>query len=689
MTYQDAPALTVMGERAAQYASRYGWHVFPLKPGSKVPHGDLVPNGQDDASNDPDTVRRWWAACPEANIGLNLAASGLVALDPDLYKPECGWSEFVADKTLPDTLVQASARGGKHYIYTAEPGAEFRGKLCDGVEIKHKGYIVLAPSRFEGLPYTFETRHPPAPVPAWVPRKGQRPKLSERAAPIDTGATFTSGDGPSQDEVADALSYIDPDLEYSEWLSVLMAIHDEFGTAGLSLADDWSARGNKYQPGLVAEKFKGFQPGGGVSIKHVFHLAKQNGADLGALARKHRGQTISPAKAMAKTLNLVTDKADRPYWNTANAVEILSHHPAWAGVLGFNEFTRRRVVLKPIPGTKTGHGRNLEDDDATAVLSWFNRNGFPKATATVAVAAVHAVARRNSFDPLQDYLKSLTWDGTPRISEWLATYCGAESTDYTREAGRRWLISAIARAFKPGCKADHMLVLEGEQGARKSSALAALAGPEWFSDALPPMNTKDASSYLRGRWIVEVAELEAMRREMDAVKAFISRQVESYRPAYGREEVDEPRRCIFAGTTNKDAWLRDETGGRRFWPVRVGTIDLDAIKRDRGQLWAEAVAAYRTGEDWWMQGDVEAEARKQQGARMADDPWTEDVAAATEGRTEISIREVLGNIGIMPSELKREHSDRVAGLLKRQGWQRQGRVTSGLHKGQARYIAPE
>lgn len=426
------------------------------------------------------------------------------------------------------------------------------------------------------------------------------------------------------------------------------------------------------------------QGGTAEALQDLFNRAKDEGLET---VQRQNGKT-SLAKIMAEELGLVADKTGRPIWNTANAVEVLASHEAWRGVFGFNEFTRRRVLLKPIPGARTGHNRNLEDDDATAVLSWFNRNGFPKATTAVAVAAIHAVSRRNSFDPLKDYLRALSWDGVKRLDGWLTNYCGAEATDYTREVGRRWLISAVARAVKPGCKADHMLVLEGSQGARKSSALAALAGEEWFSDALPPMNTKDASSYLRGRWIVEVAELEAMRREMDAVKAFISRQIESYRPAYGREEVDEPRRCIFAGTTNKDSWLRDETGGRRFWPVKVGKIDLDAIKRDREQIWAEAVAAYRAGERWWLEGEAEAAAQDEQASRMADDPWLDVVAETVRGKSQITIREVFLAMGVVPADMTRKDSDRIAALLKRMDWKREGRVTSGSLKGQAVFISP-
>ncbi len=248
------------------------------------------------------------------------------------------------------------------------------------------------------------------------------------------------------------------------------------------------------------------------------------------------------------------------------------------------------------------------------------------------------------------------------------------------------MVSAVARALDPGCKADHMLVLEGAQGQRKSTALAALAGEDWFSDALPQMGTKDASSYLRGKWIIEIAELEAMRKEMDAIKAFITRQVETFRPAYAREEVYEPRRCVFAGTTNKNDWQRDETGGRRFWPVKVGEIDLAAIERDRDQLWAEAVALFRAGERWWLDGEVAEQAHTEAAERRPDDPWRAEIAKAVEGRIEVTTKAVLGALGVMPSDMTPAMSKRVAQELVALGWERHGRITSGEGKGAARYV---
>lgn len=417
-------------------------------------------------------------------------------------------------------------------------------------------------------------------------------------------------------------------------------------------------------------------------------MAKDNPFDV--IAGRIDGRRISGLTYRHEDLDLIRDDKDRPMWNMANAITLLTDHGDWHGVLAFNKFTVRRVLLRAIPGQGGGtYPRRIEDDDYAAAQAWFNRNGFPRATMEIVMGAVRKVCRHQSFDPLHDYLSGLEWDQTSRLASWLTTYCGAEASAYTSEVGLRWCVSAVARGFKPGCKADHMLVLEGAQGRRKSSALGALAGEEWFSDALPQMGTKDAQSYLRGRWIIEVGELEAMRKEVDAIKAFITRQVETFRPAYGREEVSEPRRCVFAGTTNKDDWQRDETGGRRFWPVKVGVIDVPAIERDRDQLWAEAVALYRSGECWWLEGEVAEQAKAEAAERRPDDPWRADIALAVQGRAEVTAKQVLGEMGVLPSEMTPALSKRVTQELVALGWERAGRVTSGEGKGAARYVPGE
>ena len=208
---------------------------------------------------------------------------------------------------------------------------------------------------------------------------------------------------------------------------------------------------------------------------------------------------------------------------------------------------------------------------------------------------------RCAMHPVRDYLTALVWDGISRLDSWLITYLDAEDTPLIRAIGSRWMISAVARIMQPGAKVDHMLILEGPQGGKKSSALKTLAGAEWFTDELAEIGSKDAAQQMRGIWIIEIAELDAISRaEVSRIKAFLTRTTDRYRPPYERYVVEVPRQCVFAGSVNPETYLRDETGNRRFWPVRCGSIDIDALRHDRDQLWAEAVARYRQGAIWWL-----------------------------------------------------------------------------------------
>jgi predicted P-loop ATPase len=392
-------------------------------------------------------------------------------------------------------------------------------------------------------------------------------------------------------------------------------------------------------------------------------------------------------KADRAALDLILDDKGRPKENIANAIMFLSNDPAFRGVFSYNALAHQRIVNKPVPGEKGGtYPRPLEDYDYTAVQVYLNYDGFPTIGKSVVVDAVCKICRDNSFDPLVDYLCGLKWDGVERLPTMLSTYFSAKQNEYVSEAGRRSMIAAAARGLEPGCKADYMLVLEGPQGLRKSSGLATLAGEQWFSDCLPEMGTKDAQMHLRGRWIIEVAELESMVRRPEKAKVFLTNQIERYRPPYGREDVVEPRRCIFVGTTNRADWQPDETGGRRFWPVKVGKIDLEGLARDRDQLWAEAVARYRQGEKWYMEGEVEQIALKEASARRPEDPWRSDIADIIEGLHEVTTKAILGEMGIAPADMTPALSKRVAKELVSLGWENGGRITSGEFKGAARYV---
>ena len=245
--------------------------------------------------------------------------------------------------------------------------------------------------------------------------------------------------------------------------------------------------------------------------------------------------------------------------------------------------------------------------------------------------AAERACEENRFDPVLDYLASSQWDGQPRLDSWMITHLGADDTPLNRSVGRKMLIAAVRRARQPGCKFDYVVVLEGKQGTGKSTALRILAGDDNFSDQpLLHLETRAQQEAIEGVWIYELSELVGLRRtEIETVKGFLSKMADNARPAYGRFRNDQPRRCIFVGTTNDDEYLRDATGNRRFWPVKTGKIDLAGLQSDRDQLWAEAALYEAKGESLIIPEQLYAAATAQQQERLVRDPWEDELAGVT------------------------------------------------------------
>ena len=381
--------------------------------------------------------------------------------------------------------------------------------------------------------------------------------------------------------------------------------------------------------------------------------------------------------------DLQLDDRDQTIPNLANAALALREAPELVGIVAYDDMLRHALVTRSLPGSRmatVAQARPLQDTDVGAIQEWLQRHELRRIGKDTTHQAVDLIAREHVFHPVRDYLLGLRWDGTPRVGKWLSYHLGAEATPYTAAIGRMFLIAMVARIMRPGCKADYMLVLEGEQGARKSTACAILGGA-WFSDSLPDVTGgKDVAIHINGKWLIEVAEMSALSKaEAGALKSFITRDTERYRPPYGREEIIAPRQCVFIGTTNKTAYLRDETGGRRFWPVRVGQIDTESLAHDRDQLFAEATVAFQANERWWPDGDFErAHIAPEQEKRFEADVWEELVSRFLTGRDKTTVTEVAREgLFIDVPKIGTADQRRIAAIMERLGWVRGERTMHG------------
>lgn len=390
------------------------------------------------------------------------------------------------------------------------------------------------------------------------------------------------------------------------------------------------------------------------------------------------------------TNDVLRAKDGRIVENIPNVVLILAKDPRWEGVFCYNEFERKVFVRKELPWNVQGKvlevPRPLINHDLIHTQMWMQNDKFGGGMWTVGADAVHAgihiMAQQEKYHPIKEIFEALPeWDGVPRVNTWLTDIVGAEDNTYTRLVGKMFLLGMYRRIYFPGCKMDYMLILEGAQGLGKSTLCQALGFGEGYGVAqFKSLESVDTSIFIRNKWVVEFGEMHALRKaEVNELKLWLVKEVEDYRPKYGRTNEHEPRQCVFIGTSNASEYLNDPTGGRRFWPVHCAKIDLEKFLEIRAQLWAEVIVLAASGEDHFPSPEIEAEHfSPQQKLRMVEDPWEPLIFPSVERMNRVTQTMICSKVGIQPGKLDFFTDNRIKAIFAKHKWTR-GKGKEGVY----------
>ena len=663
------------------YASK-GWKVFPVTPNQKRPLTALAPQGYKNATSDPAIIEQWWTEYPTANIGLNLAASGLVCVDVDSYKEDCAFGSLKETHELPETLSQRSARGGTHYLFKSPTDAEYPGILGAGIDVKYKGYILLTPSTFDEGVYSWINDFTLADAPDWL----LTAKLDRLTGNDPKTSIPTKVFAPRP--LLDPIRLKDEASKGINWHNNVLRLVAHMVACGATDLDIHATTDALTLDGYTVAQTRR-------EVHSMVEGARRQ--DFGNAVSRGRQGSVTSFEGLQR------DRSGNPTCNHSNIVALLTNHPDWNNVFVTDTFDHVKKVLKPLPHDGYSKAdfkpRQLVDNDYTKVCIWLNDHGIISVQKSTVIDAVQAVCAQQTFNPLDDYfrhIQKLHSKDDDLLDSWMTQFLGVQTQSdddhtYVTAVSRLMLIQAVARAKKPGCKADSVIILEGEQGTGKSTALRILFSEENFGDHLPHMGSKDASSYVDGKWGIELAELEFKKKnEIETIKAFISRQSENYRPAFGREEIETPRTCVFIGTTNSDQYLADQTGNRRFLPIKTGVINQEALSDYRDRLWAAAAHAYDAGEQYWLRPEVAEIAQEQAKQRLEQDPWVETIEEKMSSLTEASIMDGIEACfpGIDAQTISTQMTRRMSKCLTLAGWLRDGKFNSGTRRNQVKFTNP-
>ena len=594
-------------DAALAYATQ-GWSVFPCK--GKVP---LTPHGFKDATTDPATLMTLFAQ--PCNLAIR-TGQGLCVLDIDVRPSRDGHETLhqweAQHAPLPRTRSVKTPSGGEHYYFTGPIPCPSKTKLGLGIDLKADGGYVLAPPS-EG--YVLDEDAPVAMMPDWL-----MAKLTGKKLTLNAQGQLPPG---TQD--------------------------DQLHTLACSLT----------RQGLTPEVIR-------AGLRTALLACPQDPTHPFTDADMERwmkgAEQFRPPASAWEPFNLPMQKK-QVVCNANTALSVLEQHPLLCEVIWFDTFYGRIFTkwdTEPRP---------WRDDDTAKLLIFLQREvDLQKMARSSVEDALNVFVKTRTRHVVQDWIGSLQWDGLPRLETFLLQGFGAPDTPYIRATSKNFWLSLMARIYLPGCQSDHMLVLEGPQGEGKTSALRILGAPWYLSCAESVMN-KDFFQALPGHLIVEIAELDSFRRaELTRIKQVISTSSDHYRPSYGRQSVTYHRQCVFVGTTNEDDYLRDMTGGRRFWPVPCGTINLPLLQAEREQLFAEAKTLFSKGCTWWEMPD---DAKHEQEARREADVWETPITEFLLLREEVTLKEILCDALQVPlGQASGRESRRATSILKKLRWHR-------------------
>lgn len=707
--------VTIFAQFAQRYA-KYNFKVFPCKESGKLPK---TKTGFKEATNVTKTIEEWALKWPNANIGIATGeVSGIWVLDLD-GEPAEQW--LAKQDPLPITPEVRTGKG-RHIYFKLPKGVNVSnsaGQVAPNVDVRGTGGYVIAPPSVhpDGGVYQWHREHKPsttpfAEAPEWLlklvikqekPIKVQEP-VTFIAPNVDNADRYVK---KVFDEEFRILATACQGTRNEQLFKSVAAMANYIGKGGAtkSMVHDLAVAGARSN-GL-------WNDSGSDSCLATIESALKTGLS--------RPKEIPPPKISSTprpALSIVSDTNPEDYaWandlllnekgfvikkSLHNGLIVLERHPLMAGALIYNAFSDLIMFQRCPPWEESDNWKNrpIRDDDAIACSSWLEKNEALGLSIRPndAYGLMLRVAKMNTIDPPRTWLESLKWDGTERISHWLTDYCSAAENSYTKTIARKWMISAVRRIMEPGCKADSMLILESKQGDGKSTALRVLGtwGDDcYFTDQVDDIGNKDALIQIQGVSIIEFAEMDTLNKaDTDHIKKFITRQIDRYRPPYGRTLVDRPRRCVFAGTVNPggNGYLKDPTGARRFWPVETGKILTDKLAADVPQLWAEAFEAWRRGEKNWIDDpEVMALATAEQSARYEEDAWAELIEKEIKYVDCITVNEIMEAISIPKERRDRRASMRIGAYLRHKGWvSRKDYRPDGLDKNpQRRFYAPK